>query len=83
MYEPALKKKGSKSSLATLQATFHRHRRKIDQLRGQFEAMKKECEQALALYHSSLKPKEKKAADLITQFLLKIQDLTRDPQSIK
>jgi hypothetical protein len=82
MYALTSKKNRSKSSLVTLQATFHRQRHKIEQLRGQIEVLKKEYEEALLLYHSALKPTEKQAGDLITQFILKMKDLTRDPKAL-
>lgn len=77
-YVPALKQSEKKSSLAILQTTFNRQRRKIDQLQAQIESLKKKYEQALILYLSNLKPKEKKAGDLVTQFIIKSVDLTQD-----
>jgi hypothetical protein len=82
MHAPTISKKAKTSSLTKLQATFERHCRKISQLRTQLERVKKEYEEALVLYHSDLKHKEKKAADLVTQFILKSNDLTKDPKAL-
>lgn len=78
----AVKKSTKKTPLGVLQATFNRHRRKIEQLRNQREELEKECAQALALYHSELKPKEKKAGKLVVEFIHKITDLTHDPKAL-
>lgn len=75
MYTLTPKKNSNKSSKSTLQTTFNRHRRKIDQLRNQIERLQKENEEALILYHSDVMPKESKAAELAAQFTLKIWDL--------
>lgn len=69
--------------LTPQQAAFNRHLKKIEKLRNQLDSLKKECERALLLYHSGLRPQQQKAADLISQFLLKITDLARPPYSLK
>lgn len=82
MYTPTLNKKPGKTALSGSRVTFNRQRRTIEKLRDQIEALKNEFEEALALYHSALKPKEKKAGDLITQFVLKINDLAQPPKAL-
>ncbi len=79
---PMIKDRAKKSSSSSLQNTFHRHRRKIDQLREQIEEQKQQCEIAFALYHSTLRPKEKEAGQLITKYLLTVIDITRSPKSL-
>lgn len=78
MHPIALNKNSKKSSLSGLQETFNRLRRKNDQLRNQLEILKKEFEHALVLYHSDLKPMERKAGNLITEFILRVKILTQD-----
>ncbi|MBA3957322.1 MAG: hypothetical protein H0X51_02845 [Parachlamydiaceae bacterium] len=82
MYAPVATKTAKKSSLNTLQATFNKHRRKIDQLREKLNSVKGECEQALSLYHSTFKPVKKKTANLIITFLLKITSLTKPSKAL-
>lgn len=78
----ALNKSPSKSPLTPSQNAFNRHFRKIDKLRGELEEVKSEYEQALLFYHSDLKPLERKAGDLISQFLLRMRELTLDPKAL-
>lgn len=80
---PILNKKDKKKSpVPKSQATFNRQLRKISQLKEELRLFKEECDQALALYHSSLKPKEKEAGHLITRFLFKVTDLTQEPKAL-
>lgn len=74
--------KNHKKPSASLHSTFNRHRRKVEQLRSQLEMLKKECEEALALYHSDLKPKEKEVGELVIQFIFRIKELTQKPKAL-
>ncbi len=81
MYTPALGK-SSKKSLNTLHNTFNRQCRKIDQLREELEMLYQKCEETLALCHSKLKPEEKRVAALVSQFILKVKELTQKPKAL-
>ncbi len=77
-----LKKGRKKPSSSQSQLLFNRQRRKIQTLLGQIEQIKQECEEALLLYHSALRPKEQKAADCVTHFILRILELTQNRKAL-
>ncbi len=79
---PVILNKTEKSPLTSSQITFNRQRRKIDQLYEQIKMRQNEYEQALTLYHSEVRPSQKTLADLITEFLLKVMDLTQAPKAL-
>jgi hypothetical protein len=75
---PALIKSNKKSPSIAAKSTFQRFCRKIEGLQSRIKAAEEQSEQALLVYHSKLVPMEKKLADLITRFILKVRGLTRD-----
>ncbi len=78
MYAPSInKKKKKKPAVHKSQATFNRQLSKIKNLKKELHLFRKECEEALALYHSALRPKQKETGAVITQFILKVQELTQ------
>lgn len=82
MLTPALIKNKKKPATAREKATFDRLRRKIEGLQHKIQETEKQYEQALQLYHSHLAPKEKQIIDLITQFIVKVREITRDPKAL-
>lgn len=82
MQAPVLTKNAVKTALTKLKAEFDRLRRKINDLHEQFKFQKQQCEEALLLYHSHFDPTRIKAGELITQYIFKIIDITKDPKSL-
>lgn len=70
------------SSTPSAQTLFNRQKRKLDNLRFKYDAVRNECEQALAMFHSDLKVKEKLTGQLIAQYLEKLKQVTQNPRSL-
>ena len=83
MKAPIITKVKSKLVFTPAQATFNRHRKKIDKIRVQTQALKVDLEKALEQYHSKLLPFNKEISNLITNFLFELIALTKDPKALK
>jgi hypothetical protein len=79
-----IKKSAAEGTTASDRAkvTFSRLRRKIETLQNRIKDTQKNYEKALKLYYTDLEPKEKRLANLITQFVVKIRELTRNTNLI-
>lgn len=71
-----------KKPLQTSHALFNRQRNRIETLRKRLHAVTQECERALLLYHSELKPQRTQTGEIISQYLLKIKQLTDVPKAL-
>jgi hypothetical protein len=83
MKTPIVTKVKNKLVFTPAQATFNRHRKKIDKIRAHTEALKIDLEKALERYYSELLPFNREISNLITNFLFELMNLTKDPKALK
>ena len=62
--------------------TFNRLRRKIETLQNRITNTQKDYEKALSVYCTKVAPRETQLAALVTQFIVKIRELTRNKTTL-